>query len=141
MNPVREQILKASVDKTFHGKIEVVHLSALEQNRFCGDEIQVYFQISNGIIENLGAEVRGCLVVHASWTLLATSLKGKTLHDGQLLCRELLSHLKDQGPPGNLRHSLSVLETYKAPHARHSCASLPAMATLKALRDLSQSPF
>ena len=141
MNPVREQILKASVDKTFHGKIELVHLSALEQNRFCGDEIQVYFQINDGVIKNLSAEVRGCLVVHASWTLLAASLKGKTLQDGQLLCRELLSHLKDPGSSANLKHSLSVLETYKAPHARHSCASLPALATLKALRDLSRSPF
>lgn len=141
MNPVREQILKASVDKSFHGKIHPIHLSALEQNRFCGDEIQVYFQINNGLIENLSAEVRGCLVVHASWNLLASSLRGKTLHEGHLVCRDLLNHLKDQKSAGNLQNSLSVLETYKAPHARSSCASLPAMAAIKALRDLSQSPL
>ncbi|HEX7672571.1 MAG TPA: iron-sulfur cluster assembly scaffold protein [Bdellovibrio sp.] len=141
MNPVREQILKASVDKSFHGKIHPVHLSALEQNRFCGDEIQVYFQINNGLIENLSAEVRGCLIVHASWNLLAGSLRGKTLREGHLLCRDLLLHLKEQNSSTALQNTLSVLEAYRAPHARNSCASLPAMAALKALRDLSQSPL
>ncbi|MCO4835213.1 MAG: SUF system NifU family Fe-S cluster assembly protein, partial [Acidimicrobiaceae bacterium] len=48
-------------------------------NPLCGDEVQVYVQIDDGVIIDVAIGGQGCSISQASASMMSAAIKGKTL--------------------------------------------------------------
>ncbi len=48
-------------------------------NPLCGDEVQVYVQIHDGVISDVAISGQGCSISQASASMMSAGIKGKTL--------------------------------------------------------------
>ncbi len=48
-------------------------------NPLCGDEVQVYVQVDNGVITDVAIGGQGCSISQASASMMSAGIKGKTL--------------------------------------------------------------
>ncbi len=63
------------------GVIENATMHAHEDNITCGDSIDVYIKIENGIISEAKFDGKGCAISIASASILTDYMKGKTISD------------------------------------------------------------
>ncbi|MFT5355428.1 MAG: xanthine dehydrogenase accessory factor [Polyangiales bacterium] len=101
-------------------------------NPLCGDVVKLGVYIANGRIEELGAEVQGCLVCRASAALLVEALRGAKLAECADRLAELEALLTQTGDSGGMFSALARLESYPS---RHVCALLPWRALEDALHE------
>ncbi len=135
---VREHIKAAARDAAFIGAAESQTHKASVRNPLCGDEIEVSTSIdAEDRIQNLKAQIRGCLVARAAWSLLAPRVQGLTRTEAIAFLNSFESELDQEasGPTySELPAPLSSLLTYRSPSPRHSCATLGSHALLQALQ-------
>lgn len=135
---IREQIKLSARDQAYLGAMENPSHQSVVRNPFCGDEILAAIKLDSvGTIEEIKAQVRGCLVARAAWSMLAPKLQGLTVPEALNLIRLIQSELGSEN--GDLKFTplpspLSSLLAYRLPSPRHSCATLGGDAVLKALQ-------
>jgi nitrogen fixation NifU-like protein len=104
-------------------------------NPLCGDKVTLYIHEHNGVIKNILFEGCGCAISMASASLMAESLKGKTIEFAAELF-ELFRILITEGQLDEVRKEklgkLAVLGGVSEFPARVKCAAL-AWHTLRAL--------
>lgn len=110
------------------GRVPVEHIDfqAEGMNPLCGDEIKLSIQLKNRVIEQVYVEGHGCSISVASGSILADSLKGKTIDEA----KELSKYFKDimQGKTNGKKvdiGDLEALEGVKRFPVRIKCALLP----------------
>ncbi|MBT4150757.1 SUF system NifU family Fe-S cluster assembly protein [Candidatus Woesearchaeota archaeon] len=65
-----------------HNKGKIDHNKThRELNTSCGDELTIYLNIKNNIIENISFEGHGCAISQASVSMLTDKLKGMTIEE------------------------------------------------------------
>ncbi len=102
-------------------------------NPLCGDKVQIYLKIENGIIENATFTGSGCAISTASASLMTEYLIGKTLEtvmELSICFKRLLTEECDvsQSTPDDPHATLGKLAAFsgvKAFPARVKCATLP----------------
>jgi len=122
----QEVILDHNKNKRNYRKIEEPDGFAHGVNPLCGDQIDVYLNIRDGVIEDVSFDGQGCAICTSSASMMTVVLKGKTEADAQALFEsfhhaltENESHPEDV-PLGKLK----VLTGVKEFPVRVKCATL-----------------
>ncbi|MBT4150351.1 SUF system NifU family Fe-S cluster assembly protein [Candidatus Woesearchaeota archaeon] len=65
-----------------HNKGKIDHNKThRELNTSCGDELTIYLNVKNNIIEDISFEGHGCAISQASVSMLTDKLKGMTIEE------------------------------------------------------------
>ncbi len=116
----REFIIELYKNPLNFGKMENPDYSAEVQNRTCGDMIELFIRMENGVVADARFIGKGCAISQASASLFTGFLKGKTLEQ-----------LRAVGKDAAL--SLLKIDLSRNP-TRMKCALLPVDALRKALK-------
>ena len=123
--------------RNFGELVSATHVHA-GNNPLCGDQLVVYLEIKQGIIENIQFKGLGCAISMASASIMTETLKGKNLADTEEIFRlfhQLVIGEKMDTDLGKLSAFAGVAEF----PARVKCASL-AWHTLKAAINQDSNP-
>jgi nitrogen fixation NifU-like protein len=104
-------------------------------NPLCGDRLQLYLEVKDGIVTDVGFEGSGCAISKASASLMTDSIKGRPVDEVRALFTRF--HRMVTTPPDAEVEDLgklSVLSGVREFPVRVKCASL-AWHTLKAALD------
>ena len=103
-------------------------------NPLCGDRIDVFAEVEDGVLRDVGFEGSGCAISKASASLMTEAVKGRKLADVERLFEGFhrLVTSDAQGPPdGALLGKLAVFSGVREFPVRVKCATL-AWHTLRA---------
>jgi len=84
-------ILKHNSEPFFFEKKENSTHVLKAYNPICGDRFELFFEVKNGVIEDLSFHGFGCAISKASTSVLVKNLVGKDFVKALLCCREFLS--------------------------------------------------
>lgn len=136
MSKLRELYQEVIVDHSRHPRNFSVLSEANRQakgfNPLCGDKLDLYLRVENGIILEASFQGEGCAISTASASLLTEFLPGKTLQEVQTMFErfhQMLTEDSEEEPVG--MGKLLVLAGVKEFPARVKCATL-AWHTLQA---------
>jgi len=97
-------------------------------NPLCGDHLWVYMKVKpDGIIEEAAFEGSGCAISKASASMMTTSLKGKSIHEANVLFQEFHQLVRGDLKPDEQSNHLDKLTVFSGIWqypARVKCASL-----------------
>jgi nitrogen fixation NifU-like protein len=107
------------------GKIENPDGFAHGNNPLCGDTIDVYLRIANGIVEEVTFEGAGCAICTSSASMMTEALSGKSEADAEALFSSFHHALTDVTEADDVPlGKLSVLMGVKDYPVRVKCATL-----------------
>jgi nitrogen fixation NifU-like protein len=77
-------------------------------NPLCGDEIQVYLYVRDGVVEDIRISGQGCSISQSSASMMSQAVKGRSLSDARALLRAFKSmmsiedgHDHEEAPGGS----------------------------------------
>lgn len=101
-------------------------------NPLCGDKLQVFAVVEDGVVRDVGFQGSGCAISKASASLMTEAVKGMKVEEVEALFRrfhELVT--KDDGAPPEALGKLAVFGGVREFPVRVKCATL-AWHTLRA---------
>ena len=125
-------LLSLAKERVREGRLSDATASGTAKNPFCGDEITVDLELSEGLLTSLGYEAKACSLCVASAELLSQWVEGgATGADLEKMAQSVKLALQGEATPDGFDALASV-----APfRARHKCVTLPFDAALKAVKD------
>lgn len=81
----REIILDHYKNPRNRGELEPPAVRAEGHNPLCGDEIQVYLQVENGIVTDIKISGQGCSISQSSASMMSAAIKGKPINDVRMI--------------------------------------------------------
>ena len=125
-------LLSLAKERVREGRLSDPTASGTAKNPFCGDEIAVDVELSEGLLKSLGYEAKACSLCVASAELLSQWVEGgATGADLEKMAQSVKLALQGEAAPDGFDALASV-----APfRARHKCVTLPFDAALKAVKD------
>ena len=94
-------------------------------NQICGDRFELYFEIENGVIEDLSFHGFGCAISKASTSVLVKKLKGKRIGEALLLCKTFLKVTDAEAEmEENIEEEFEAFSAAKEFPGRLKCATL-----------------
>jgi nitrogen fixation protein NifU and related proteins len=119
--------------RNFH-KLDESNRSAKGYNPLCGDKINVYLNVEDGIVKDIGFEGAGCAISTASASMMTEALKGKTESDARALFERFHDLVTGNHQDGADLGKLAVFTGVRDYPVRIKCAIL-CWHTLKAALD------
>jgi nitrogen fixation protein NifU and related proteins len=117
--------------RNFH-KLPDANRTAEGFNPLCGDQIQLYVKLEDGVIRDIAFQGAGCAISKASASLMTSALKGKSARDAdELFTRFHRLVTGDEAADAQALGKLAVFSGVREFPARVKCASL-AWHTLRA---------
>lgn len=113
------------------GKLPNANHSQAGHNPLCGDKLMLYVREQNGIVEEVRFEGTGCAISVASASLLTEAVKGKSVHDIEILFNHFHHLVTEGGAPAADLGKLAVFSGVAEFPVRVKCATL-AWHTLRA---------
>lgn len=118
-------ILEHNKEPFFFEKKEEATYVLKAYNQICGDRFELYFEVKNGVIEDLTFHGFGCAISKASTSVLVKNLKGKNFVKALLSCRQFLSVTTSEvESEENLGEELEAFSAAKEFPGRLKCATL-----------------
>ncbi len=115
-------------------KPEGANRTAEGHNPLCGDEVTVYLQLEDDVIQKIGFQGSGCAISKASASIMTDSVKGKTKTEAETLFERFHDLVAgtggEAGDPDELG-KLAVFSGVREFPVRVKCATL-AWHTLRA---------
>ena len=111
-------------------------------NPICGDQLTVYLNVENGVVEDVGFNGTGCAISTASASLMTQSIKGKKIEDVEHLFagfHEMVTSAPQSSIGGEGLGKLSVFSGVREFPMRVKCATLAWHAMTEALRDTGKT--
>jgi nitrogen fixation NifU-like protein len=111
-------------------------------NPLCGDQLTVYLNVENGVVEDVGFNGTGCAISTASASLMTQSIKGKKIEDVEHLFagfHEMVTSNPQSSIGGEGLGKLSVFSGVREFPMRVKCATLAWHAMTEALRDTGKT--
>ena len=105
-------------------------------NPLCGDQVNVYLNVEDDVITDVGFEGQGCAISRASTSMMTESIKGKTTTEaGEIFSafRAMVTGAATGGSNGEILGDLGVLHGVSQYPARIKCATLSWHALQAAL--------
>ncbi|MBP1600701.1 MAG: system NifU family Fe-S cluster assembly protein [Acidobacteria bacterium] len=136
MSDLRELYQEVILDhhkrpRNFH-KLEDANRHAEGFNPLCGDKIQLYLRVEDGIVRDAGFEGSGCAISTASASLMTEMLKGKTEAESEALFEKFHDLVTGKSMPDSASlGKLAVFSGVREYPVRVKCAVL-AWHTLRA---------
>jgi len=81
----REIILDHYKNPRNRGELPEPAVRAEGHNPLCGDEIQVYLQVENGVVSDIKISGQGCSISQSSASMMSAAVKGKTVEEVRAL--------------------------------------------------------
>jgi len=112
--------------RNFH-KLESANRSAEGFNPLCGDQLTVYLQLEDEVVEAISFEGSGCAISKAAASMMTQAVKGKTKQEAETLFSEfhrmVTGELDEETEPNELGR-LTIFSGVRDFPARVKCASL-----------------
>ncbi len=128
----QEVILDHNKSPRNYGRMEHPTHHAEGFNPLCGDHLQMFLQIENGVIQDVRFEGDGCAISKASASIMTGELKGKTVEEAEKIFDSfqdtVTGRLNAEEEP--MLGKLSVISGVREFPVRIKCATL-AMHTVK----------
>jgi nitrogen fixation protein NifU and related proteins len=115
---------------------------AVGHNPLCGDEIEVYLDVQDGIVSDIKVGGQGCSISQSSASMMSQAVKGKSIDEVRAITRRFkgMMSIDEDGAEPDLTVKLGDLEALqgvvKFP-VRIKCATLAWNTLLDALADAS----
>lgn len=111
-------------------------------NPLCGDEIQIYLQVADGVVSDVKVGGQGCSISQSSASMMSAAVKGKTIADVRSLVRRFKSMMSieddDASPVPDVKlGDLEALQGVVKFPVRIKCATLAWNTLLNALDEAS----
>lgn len=140
MNELRELYQQVILDHNKNprnfGQIDHANHFAEGHNPLCGDKIDVYLDVEDGIIKNVSFNGSGCAISKASGSIMTTLLKGKSIQEAKELFEKFRSAVTSDVDSDNEIIDLGKLAVFcgvREYPARVKCASLAWHTMMNAL--------
>ena len=138
--PILEQLYKEAIlDHYKHphnkGRLEPPTVSQEGINPSCGDELELFLAIQEGVIKDVKFLGEGCAISQASASMMTEAIKGKTLEESLELSTLFKAMIRGE-PPADVLGELKILQGVSKLHARVKCATLSWMTLEQALAKL-----
>jgi nitrogen fixation NifU-like protein len=120
-----------------HGRLDEANRHAEGQNPLCGDHVEIFVKVRNGIVEEITFEGSGCAISTASASLMTETIKGKTLDEAKAFFRQFHA-LVTGAEEVDLEDGLGKLEVFSGVcqyPVRVKCATLAWHTLGAALED------
>lgn len=118
------------------GRLEAPCCTGRAANAMCGDAVIFDARIDAARRITASAnELKGCVLVQASASLLAENAAGRSADEIAALRAEVAAMLEGAAPPEGVWAGYKVFKPAAAYRSRHSCVLLPLDALLAALKD------
>ncbi|MBE7410712.1 MAG: SUF system NifU family Fe-S cluster assembly protein [Leptospiraceae bacterium] len=110
-----------------YGSIANAHIHEKGVNPLCGDELEIFMNIENGIVKEVKFQGKGCSISQSSASMMVDAIEGKTKEEAMNLIKKFKGMiLEDQEPDFNEElEDLSSLKGVKKYPVRVKCAVLP----------------
>ena len=134
----REIILDHYRTPRNRGELEPPAVRAEGHNPLCGDEIQIYVSVNNGVVDNVTFSGSGCSISQSSASMMTAAVKGKKVEEVRAIVRKFkhMMTIDDDDTPVDESVKLGDLEALqgvvKFP-VRIKCATLGWNTLLDAL--------
>lgn len=116
-------------------KIDGADVHLHRDNPLCGDEIDLYVDIADNRVTNVGFEGRGCSISQASVSMMTEKLKGLSVEEAEALANSFKSMMQGEGVADeeSLGDLLALQGVQKYP-VRIKCALLGWNTLLEAVK-------
>jgi len=117
------------------GHLESYTHRAEGYNPVCGDQLTVYLQVKDNIIEDITVEADTCAIARASASMMTDNIKGKNLEEFEEVLKEFEDLLAGRLDPHKTNHlgDLKFLAGVRQYPNRLKCADLGWQAVKGAL--------
>jgi nitrogen fixation NifU-like protein len=119
-------------------KIEHASHTSEGYNPLCGDRIDVYLQVEDGQIKDIGFQGSGCAISKASASVMTTELKGKSVSEAEQVFKKFQNLITGKiGSTVNLTEfgKLAIFAGVREFPVRVKCAALAWHTMLAALKN------
>lgn len=106
-------------------------------NPLCGDEITIFLQLENDQISDVSFKGSGCAISKASASIMTTLVKGKTIHDAELLFDQFRTMITTGELNGDIGKMAVLAGVFKFP-SRVKCAVLSWHTMKNALHGITE---
>ncbi|MSQ23588.1 MAG: SUF system NifU family Fe-S cluster assembly protein [Chloroflexi bacterium] len=108
-------------------KLDSANRMAEGHNPLCGDEVTVYVELVDDVINEIAFQGHGCAISKASASMMTAGLKGKTIQEAEALFTEVRQMVTGEGdqPNADLLGRLTALSGVREFPNRVKCATLP----------------
>jgi nitrogen fixation NifU-like protein len=118
------------------GKVDPADFCEHEENKQCGDALDVSARSENGKIAELKFDGYGCAICLASASIMTQKLAGKTVKEAATLIEEFLKMMRGEIPFGGKEMGdLKALEGVLKFPVRVKCATLAWHTTQKGIEE------
>ena len=96
-------------------------------NRLCGDRLNLYLDVVDGVVRDASFQGSGCAISTASASMMTQVVKGRTVEEAEALFRRFHALVTGQGSNGDPAVDLGKLAVFAGVRdypARVKCASL-----------------
>ena len=96
-------------------------------NPLCGDEIEVFVKIKNGVIEDISFQGEGCAISKSSASLMTSVMKGKSVEEAKRQCGivvDMLTGKESNSSKIEALGDIAALQGVRQFPARIKCATL-----------------
>lgn len=104
-------------------RIDRPSCSAEGDNPLCGDHVDVFVELDDGIVKDVSFEGHGCAISTASASLMTEAVKGRTLKEVEIMF-DAFRRMVIEGEPGDGLGKLAALAGVNMYPARVKCAIL-----------------
>jgi nitrogen fixation NifU-like protein len=107
-------------------------------NPLCGDRIDIYLDVENGIVKDISFQGKGCAISKASASLMSGMVKGKPVEEAERLFEkfhDLITGKLGDNPDTEELGKLAVFAGVRDFPARVKCASLAWHTMINALKE------
>jgi len=123
------------------GKIERANRTAEGYNPLCGDRIDLYLQVEDGVIKDISFQGAGCAISKASTSVMTTMLKGKSTAEAEQLFKKfqkLITNDPEAVDPNEMG-KLAIFAGVREFPLRVKCAGLAWHTMFAALKNEHQA--
>jgi nitrogen fixation NifU-like protein len=124
----QEVILDHNRKPRNYGHLDNANRHAEGHNPLCGDHIRLSLNVSGERIESVAFEGEGCAICKASASMMTGAVKGKTVHEADLLVDEFRGMATGTHDPESAESHLGRLKVFAGVRdlpSRVKCAILP----------------
>ncbi len=107
-------------------------------NPLCGDRIDVFLDVEEGVVKDISFQGSGCAISKASASLMSSMVKGKPVEEAEKLFekfRDLITGKLNGDPDPEELGKLAVFAGVRDFPARVKCASLAWHTMINALKE------
>ena len=137
----REIILDHYRSPRNRGELPPPAAHAVGHNPLCGDEIDVYLQVDDGVVRDIKVGGQGCSISQSSASMMSQAVKGKSVDDVKALVRKFKGLMSvdeaDDEPAADVPlGDLEALQGVVKFPVRIKCATLAWNTLLQAMAEL-----